>query len=883
MLSRLLSRAPSRMLRKALDQAIDAVVVINQRNNVIYFNHSAEKLWGYKRSEVIGNNVKMLVPDSIRDRHDDLVGANRRTGQDKIVGTSRNLELVRRDGSKVWVNLALSKTRIGFSWGYAAFVRDITVEKEAQDRINQTLEQAIDAVVTIDDANNVTFFNSAAERLWGYSRDEVIGNNVRMLVPGQFQAGHDELVNANRRTGQDKIVGTSRDLELVRRDGAKVWVNLALSKVNLGKSITYTAFVKDISAQRSAQERINQTLEQAVDAVVTIDEDNNVTFFNASAERLWGYKRDEVVGRNVKMLVPGQFQAGHDELVNANRRTGEDKIVGTSRDLELVRRDGSNVWVNLALSKVNIGQSITYTAFVKDISAQRNAQESINQTLEQAIDAVVSIDEDNRVTFFNAAAERLWGYKRDEVVGNNVKMLVPRQLQASHDSLVNANRRTGQDKIVGTSREVVIERADGRAITGLLSLSKVQLDGKTTYTAFVKDVTEEVLTRERTRLLSLVADETDNSVIISDASGRAQYANPGFTRLTGYSLEEVMGKRPGELLQGPHTDKEAVNRIRAKLSAKEPFYEEILNYTKDGTPYWISLSINPVFDAQGRLEYFVSVQANITETKQVAMHQSARISAIDSSNAVVEWDDAGQITSINDFGRDMFGFATTQDVTGLPAFALQRFLSDEEIKRIHDGGYVSREIEIQQDDKEPIWLNASLQPFFDYRREFAGVIMYGSDVSAKRAALDESRHFTESVLHQISGIATDIGSIAKQTRLLAINASIEAARAGDTGKGFAVVASEVRELADRTSTSAEDIDKHVVETRARLEEIESDPGGDDKPKAASAAGSESRSSGLRHDGTGDRQDNRPAPREARGDDQLSMSEAEDEWKDFELA
>ena len=821
MLSYLFSRAPNRVMRKAVDQAIDAVVVINGRNNVIYFNAAAERLWGYRRGEVIGKNVKMLVPSQFQAGHDELVDANRRTGQDKIVGTSRDLELVRRDGSTVWVNLALSKTRIGFSWGYAAFVKDISAEKTAKERINQTLEQAIDAVVTIDENNHVTFFNASAERLWGYRRDEVVGKNVKMLVPSQFRAGHDELVNANRRTGQDKIVGTSRDLELVRRDGSTVWVNLALSKVKVGDSITYTAFVRDISAERTAKERINQTLEQAVDAVVTIDENNHVTFFNASAERLWGYKRDEVIGNNVRMLVPSQFQAGHDELVNANRRTGQDKIVGTSRDLELVRRDGSTVWVNLALSKVKVGDSITYTAFVKDISAERNAQETIRQTLEQALDAVVAIDEHNTVTFFNASAERLWGYRRDEVIGKNVKMLVPKRMQSNHDNFVNANRRTGQDKIVGTSREVEIERADGRMLTGSLSLSKVQLDSRTTYTAFVKDVTEEVQMRERMRLLSLVADETDNSVVIANPQGLTQYANAGFARLTGFSVEEIMGRKPGDLLQGPHTNKETVARISAKLRAQQPFYEEILNYTKDGAPYWISLSINPVFDAAGKLEHFVSIQANITETKQVAMQQSARISAIESSNAMLEWDADDRLISVNSFARRLLGIADSTEVAGSSDYALRQLITSDELKHIKDGGYVSREIEIAREGEDAVWLNASLQPVTDYRGERVGIIMYGSDISAKRSALDQSRHFTQSVLHRISGIATDIGSIARQTRLLAINASVEAARAGEAGNGFAVVASAVRDLSDSSSRSAEDIDRHVAQTRQRLQELDS--------------------------------------------------------------
>ena len=76
--------------------------------------------------------------------------------------------------------------------------------------LKKTLDQTLDAVVIINTRNRITYFNDAAERLWGYTRQEVIGKNVKMLVPSQFQSGHDELVEANRRTGQDKIVGTSR-------------------------------------------------------------------------------------------------------------------------------------------------------------------------------------------------------------------------------------------------------------------------------------------------------------------------------------------------------------------------------------------------------------------------------------------------------------------------------------------------------------------------------------------------------------------------------------------------------------------------------------------------------------------------------------------------
>ena len=118
------------------------------------------------------------------------------------------------------------------------------------------LENAIDAVVVIDTSNTVIFFNAAAEGLWGYRREEVLGNNVRMLVPVEHQAGHDQYVDTNRTSGRDKIVGSSRDLQLIRKDGSEVSVSLALSKMPIGKSWAYAAFVRNISQEYEALENL---------------------------------------------------------------------------------------------------------------------------------------------------------------------------------------------------------------------------------------------------------------------------------------------------------------------------------------------------------------------------------------------------------------------------------------------------------------------------------------------------------------------------------------------------------------------------------------------------------------------------------------------------
>jgi hypothetical protein len=114
---------------------------------------------------------------------------------------------------------------------------------------------------------------------------------------------------------------------------------------------------------------------------------------------------------------------------------------------------------------------------------------------------------------------------------------------------------------------------------------------------------------------SVAVQTTDNLVVITDASGTVEWVNEAFTRRTGYAMDEVLGTVPGRLLQGPDTDPETVRFMRERIEAREPFTCEVLNYTRDGSPYWVAIEVQPIVDDAGEVSGFVAVQSDVTKRR----------------------------------------------------------------------------------------------------------------------------------------------------------------------------------------------------------------------------------------------------------------------------
>ncbi|MBV4955935.1 oxygen-sensing cyclic-di-GMP phosphodiesterase [Escherichia coli] len=251
--------------------------------------------------------------------------------------------------------------------------------------------------------------------------------------------------------------------------------------------------------------------------------------------------------------------------------------------------------------------------------------------LEQNMMGAVLINENDEVMFFNPAAEKLWGYKREEVIGNNIDMLIPRDLRPAHPEYIRHNREGGKARVEGMSRELQLEKKDGSKIWTRFALSKVSAEGKIYYLALVRDASVEMAQKEQTRQLIIAVDHLDRPVIVLDPERHIVQCNRAFTEMFGYCISEASGMQPDTLLNIPEFPADNRIRLQQLLWKTARDQDEFLLLTRTGEKIWIKASISPVYDVLAHLQNLVMTFSDITEERQIRQLEGNILAAMCSS------------------------------------------------------------------------------------------------------------------------------------------------------------------------------------------------------------------------------------------------------------
>jgi len=279
-----------------------------------------------------------------------------------------------------------------------------------------------------------------------------------------------------------------------------------------------------------------------------------------------------------------------------------------------------------------------------------------------------------------------------------------------------------------------------------------------------QDISERVANEEEQRRLSLVADNTDNSVIITDKDGLIEYVNAGFENMTGYKFNEIKGRKPGEFLQGPETNQETKKKISQLLKEQKPIYEEIMNYAKDGRTYWVSLAINPVRDEEGELKNFIAVQADITATKKSALDAKYKLEAIGRSNAVIEFDTRGFVSDANQNYLDIIGYEKEELIGQHHEIMVDQYMAkSDDYKNLWDqlakGEIVSGEFERFTKEGEKVILKGVFNPIFDISGKALKVVKFATDITQEKILEQENDRQQVELMNHMEAINKTIGSL----------------------------------------------------------------------------------------------------------------------------
>ena len=251
------------ILQSIFDSAVDGIIVIDSKGLIKAFNPAAERLFGYAAGEVFGQNVKLLMPSPDREQHDRYLSNYLKTGVPKIIGTGREVRGRRSDGSTFPLHLSVGRMEIDGEPAFTGILHDLSrrVEieealRKSEERLRSIVESAVDAIVVINDRGHIQAFNPSAERLFGYTISEVLGQNVNMLMPSPDRERHDGYLQHYLTTGEQKIIGIGREVVGLKKDGTRFPVHLSVGEMRSEGTRSFTGILHDLSDRVLLEQRL---------------------------------------------------------------------------------------------------------------------------------------------------------------------------------------------------------------------------------------------------------------------------------------------------------------------------------------------------------------------------------------------------------------------------------------------------------------------------------------------------------------------------------------------------------------------------------------------------------------------------------------------------
>lgn len=497
--------------------------------------------------------------------------------------------------------------------------------------LNTLVEDSLDMIIGVDSERRIVRFNSAARKRFGYCLEDVVYKNVGMIYASEEESMRvfESLIDKGSFFGEVQNIDSS----------GNVFTSLLSASMLYSRYGDYLGTVgisRDITEEKKAQEKLKESenrfrllTDLLPTPIMEMDLDGVITYGNVAAGKIFGYTKYDVENRsiNIKDIV---YENDKSKLIFFMNKILKDGFTTSGNEYRLITSDGKIIYSLLSSSPIHnsdgnitgIRSSVTDITHVKEMERQLQERETrLNAIVNTATDAIIIIDSQGKVIFWNKSAEDMFGYNDVEAVGSTLEFIMPQRFRGAHriglTKAISPNKSL-EHCVVGSTVELTGLRKDGVEFPLELSLSRWCSGEDIFFTGIIRDITEKVralkIIEESKEKYQFLVENSGELIWSTDINLNYTYISPSCHKLTGYSQSELLNSKVQDHFPPEEMDKFAVLFIdRLEREDYSPMVIEAQTYNKFKELNWTEISVAFILDKYGKPTGFQGVSRDITD------------------------------------------------------------------------------------------------------------------------------------------------------------------------------------------------------------------------------------------------------------------------------